>query len=238
MRGGVEETEAETGGAANPSDNQGNIISTDSNLHVDWIVVTKPKRDNKLKAKDAKLNGGENVTDKGNQASEQGKKVASISNKFSLLTSTLGADKGTNSPAAKHVAFQSGPSFVCSPGPKKILTRKKRPRKEPAPIQPKIFNFVAVQAKENIVSIEPKLNTRTAVVQPTEKHSREGVSSGPSFQQANGAQLSFSSSPTPFHTLPGDTGHNALESMDDTIVEESEEDNEMVANSFEVGKAT
>ncbi|KAJ1405736.1 hypothetical protein SESBI_25649 [Sesbania bispinosa] len=101
-------------------------------------MVTKNKREHKLRGKEIKSNGPDSVGDKANHGVEVSKHQVS-GNRFSSLKIQ---DSGNG--AAQPFSFGKqdqdsvGPSSNGS-GPQKILTRNKRPRKEPVFVQPKIF---------------------------------------------------------------------------------------------------
>ncbi|KAJ1378243.1 hypothetical protein SESBI_48047 [Sesbania bispinosa] len=139
-----------TGTSQTPGSNSVNSTPTlrngtnlGENLHGDWIVVSKSRREHKSRGKDAKLNGAEPTARKVGKSSILDKKSHDMKNKFASLGDHSGVDFGKIFKAGKIVSKYVGPSSSSDSGLHKIWTRKKRPRKEPNFFQPKIFNYDA-----------------------------------------------------------------------------------------------
>ncbi|KAJ1412405.1 hypothetical protein SESBI_20526 [Sesbania bispinosa] len=105
-------------------------ISGEKNIHEDWLLVTKNKRANKSKTK----SGGINEHEKDNKKVSH--EIASR-NKFDVLHGIV-ETASNNTSATKEGESSKGFTFQ-SDGPK-LWTRKKRQRKEPTPVQPKVFS--------------------------------------------------------------------------------------------------
>ncbi|KAJ1390128.1 hypothetical protein SESBI_37744 [Sesbania bispinosa] len=107
----------------NPTQKSLSVNSGDNDLHGDWILNSKPRRQQKSRD----LGHAINAKDASDKKSNSGPKLA---NKFDSLKSNIVKDSAQTSHSKGPINLEKGPIFSASSTPPKILSRKKRPRKE------------------------------------------------------------------------------------------------------------
>ncbi|KAJ1441913.1 putative 1-phosphatidylinositol 4,5-bisphosphate phosphodiesterase [Sesbania bispinosa] len=204
--------------------NHGPVFSATEDLYGDWITITKKKREHKLRGKKIKSNGPDSVGDRANHGAAVSKHQVST-----LKTQDSGAAQPFS--FGKQDQDSVGP-ISNGPGPQKILTRNKRPHKEPVFVQPKIFGDEKYKPflKGMIQGLDPKApqERRLAIHKTTGPESPKEL---PSTSTTKAPSWKWNVG------VPGSVGQQrdemtSQESREEGQHEGSGEDQEMVADTY------
>ncbi|KAJ1410356.1 hypothetical protein SESBI_22093 [Sesbania bispinosa] len=237
---------------ANPSSKQESVINAKENLHGDWIAVSRLRKENKYRGKDLKTTNKEAEGGTSKKVAEKGKKSLESGNRYSSLFQKI-----ENDAVPIFSAEKSSPNASIGSGSHKMLTRKKRPRKEPTLVQPKIFKDVNSKpiSKPEMKATEPtETNTKTVVepsVPSVEEDRTHIASTGPDRIKSFPGQIQTSldvvyiepnklrfvdepKPPDPILQMASQAADSNLiiDSMDEVQFEDCGDDQEMVADTY------
>ncbi|KAJ1401160.1 hypothetical protein SESBI_28996 [Sesbania bispinosa] len=156
---------------ANPNSSNVHDAKSDENLHGDWIVVSKFKREKKSKSKNNKVICAVSNSGKNGKATVLERKSNDSSNKFASLGTQSTHDQEPTFTASENLAYSARIKTTPSTGPPKAWMRKKRPRREPVFFHPNFFNQTT--SKTNTVLGAPA--TALEVVGESNAEAGEGI---------------------------------------------------------------